>query len=138
MLIILTTDAFWLFNRNPKAIPSVFGVSVGAVLSGSMYPAIRPGDAIIITKDLKNLKPQDIMTYYDGSELITHRILKINGDNIITEGDANNTSDFKPVQIKNIIGVYLTRILLDGYIIILIKGPLFIPSTASFLLFLFL
>lgn len=136
-LIILAYTALHSLN-NSKYIPSIFGFSIGTVLSGSMYPTLNPGDAIITTKNIKNLRPKDIITYYEGDELVTHRILKINGSSIITEGDANNVPDLMPIQSRNVIGVYIVRIPLAGYIITFIKGPLFISAAASFILFLFI
>lgn len=137
LLIISAYAALYSLN-NSKYISSIFGLSVGTVLSGSMYPTLKPGDAIITTKNIRNLKPKDIITYYEGDELVTHRILKINGSSIITEGDANNTPDLMPVQSRNVIGVYLLRIPLAGYIITFIKGPFFISAASSFILFLFM
>ena len=54
--------------------------------------------------------------------VITHRIVKIDKDTIITQGDANNTED-EPITEKNIIGKVIYRFKLMGYLLYLFSQP---------------
>lgn len=74
-------------------VPNVFGYSISRVVSGSMHPTIEIGDMIIIKK-IDNYKIGDIVTYTeDNGTLITHRIIKVNENTVVTKGDYNNTED---------------------------------------------
>ena len=69
-----------------------FGYSLFEVQTGSMHGTIEAGDWIII-KGTKDVKVGDIITYRNGNDYITHRIVKSYGGTYITKGDANNTDD---------------------------------------------
>lgn len=73
------------------------------VVSGSMSGTIEVNDLVVVKLDTKDVKEGDIITYQSNDELITHRIVKINGDSVITKGDSNNTWD-KEFQKSEIIG----------------------------------
>ena len=64
----------------------------------------------IIKQD--NYKIGDIVTYKKNNGYITHRIIKINKNEITTKGDANNIED-ESIEKKNIVGkvVYSGKIL---------------------------
>lgn len=85
------------------------------VMTGSMETGIHKGDYIFIIKT-NNYKKGDIVTYEKDNYYITHRIVKIEGNNIITKGDANNTEDEK-ISKDNIIGKYLFKNDTINYII---------------------
>src|ERR1017187_8139792 len=70
------------------------GYSFSLVKSGSMTPAIDVGD-MIVTRPVTtaDLQPGTIVMYQHDTELITHRILSINGDTVTTKGDANQHPD---------------------------------------------
>ena len=71
---------------------SFFGYSTFEVQTGSMAETINPGDWIIV-KITKNVKLDDIITYSQKGEFITHRIVETYKDSFITKGDANNSKD---------------------------------------------
>ena len=82
---------------------SLFGYRLYRVGSGSMDPYLKVNDVILI-KSQNSYKVNDVVTYKsDDNEYITHRIIEIDNDKIITKGDANNTKD-KPIKKNNIIG----------------------------------
>ena len=99
-----------------------FGYQSFKVISGSMEPAIMVSDKIIV-KQQKNYQIGDIITYKSGDEYITHRIIEIDKDKVITKGDANNTND-EPILIEQIIGKVIYNYNINGLSKILEK-PLF-------------
>ena len=78
-----------IFN---KSYSSFFGYSAFEVKTGSMKPTISPSDVIIV-KSEKNPNVNDIITYKNKGDFITHRVVEKSDNNYITKGDANNTRD---------------------------------------------
>ena len=105
-----------------EQLPMLGGYGQAVVLSGSMEPAISVNDLLIIQKT-DEYEVGDIITFVDSSnDLVTHRIKEINGDEITTKGDANNTCD-KPFNIERIKGKVIAIIPKIGYIITFIQNP---------------
>lgn len=78
--------------------PTVFGYQMYFIRTGSMEPYLEPGDIIISKKyNGGELSCGDVITYHgevgSSEELITHRVIEVNGESVITQGDANNASD---------------------------------------------
>ena len=94
-----------IFSMNNK---SLFGFRIYRVISGSMQPALQIGDVIIVKKST-NYAERDIITYSNGLTTITHRIIAINNDEVITKGDANEVDD-KPINKEQIVGKFFFRI----------------------------
>jgi len=78
------------------------GYRYATVASGSMSPEININDVIIIHLNAE-YEVGDIISYYDGENIITHRVVNILDDNIITKGDANNVED-RSVSKENVLG----------------------------------
>lgn len=72
----------------------LFGYSQAVVISGSMIPAIDIND-IVVYKDIpyEEYKVKDVVIYLRGEKRICHRIIDIEGDQVITQGDANVIPD---------------------------------------------
>ena len=85
-----------------KDYANLFGYSLFEVATGSMKPTIQIGDVVIV-KITKDVNENDIIVYIDGDDIITHRLVEKNENNIVTRGDANNSED-KPIQENMIIG----------------------------------
>jgi len=88
----------------------------------SMYPALKKGDGIIIKKlsdeEKENLQVGDIIAFYDGNIIVTHRITRIDRDGeiqYVTKGDNNDTKDITKQKKDDIIGIVKIRIPLIGY-----------------------
>ena len=87
-------------------------MTIYKVLTNSMETGIHAGDYIVITKS-KEYKKGDVITYInEDGYFITHRIIKIKDNKVITKGDANNTED-EAIDITDIKGklVYKGKIL---------------------------
>ena len=77
-------------------------VEIYKVQTGSMEDNIHTGDYILLLKK-SDYNVGDIVTFKVKDYHVTHRIIKENGDKIITKGDANNKED-EEISKKDIIG----------------------------------
>ncbi len=90
------------------------------VRSESMTPAIEMGD-MIVTGPVNGLlsytiKPGVIVSYQNGTSLVTHRVSSIDHDTLVTKGDAVEDNDPQPVKTSQVVGVYLFKIPKLGYL----------------------
>jgi len=86
----------------------------------SMTPVINLGD-VVITGPVEGwlsgeIEPGTIVTYQKGSSPVTHRVIAVEGDSLITKGDATEDPDSQTVPISEIKGIYLFRIPYVGYL----------------------
>ncbi len=102
-------------------LPMSFGIGKAIVVTGSMEPAI-PGNSYIFVKSQKDYFEGDIVAYESGNEVIVHRIVKTDGDEIITKGDANNVED-EPITKDKIKGKILFHIPHVGTVLRMFKTP---------------
>ncbi len=72
------------------------------VKTGSMEDGIHAGDYILIYRK-KQYQVGDIVTFQKEGYHVTHRIIKKNGNKVITKGDANNTPD-EEIKVSSIVG----------------------------------
>ena len=67
------------------------------VRSENIKPAIKMGDMVVIGPldgpIRGEVKPGSIVTYQYGEELVTHRVLSVDGDTLLTKGDAMEDPD---------------------------------------------
>lgn len=97
-----------------KPVP-FFNYYFFTVLTGSMQDTLYPGDNIIVKKQ-NNYKVGDIVTYHIDDVYVTHRITKIEGNNVTTKGDANTTED-PPFEKKDILGKFVYKSNLLNFIV---------------------
>ena len=85
------------------------------VLSGSMEPTFSTGDLILV-KESKDFRVDDIVVYQTGSVLVVHRIVELRDGTVITRGDANNVEDapIRPEYIKGTVFGHTSPIV-DSY-----------------------
>lgn len=108
LLVIVVGYNYMQLQIMHKDYANFFGYTVFEVSTGSMEKTINVYDVILV-KITEDVNENDIVTYKNEDELITHRIMEINGDKIITKGDANNTEDreiTKDAIIGKVISVY--------------------------------
>lgn len=106
-----------------KDVAAFNGYAVLEVISGSMEPTIHVGDMIIINTKDDNYNEEDIVTFKDKDMLITHRIVSVTEDEIITKGDSNNALD-EAITSGDIVGKYVFKISNGGKILASLKSPL--------------
>ena len=91
------------------------------IATGSMEPTLNVKDFIIV-KESDKYNVGDIITYNEDNSYITHRIIKINGDTLVTKGDANNSED-KIISKSEVIGKVVKIIPKGGVIKEIILTP---------------
>jgi signal peptidase I len=97
-------------------------ISAQVILTGSMEPALSPGDVVIeLSADRKSPQVGDIVTYVgkriDGSTVgtFTHRVIGFDEkNNLITQGDNNPTPDTQRPTTEDLVGVALFSIPMVG------------------------
>jgi signal peptidase len=104
------------------SLPMPFGVGVSVVLSGSMEPELSVNDLVFIAEE-ENYSEGDVVVYQRDGELIIHRIIAVNGEEVVTQGDANSVAD-SPVKITNIKGKMIMSVPYLGLIVRWIKTPI--------------
>lgn len=100
-----------------------FGIKTAVVLTGSMSPTVEINDFVVMKRP-DGVDVGDIVSYReDGSDAeVMHRIVKIDGDKIVTKGDSNNAED-KPIDASQITGVYIGKIEALGKVMSFITQP---------------
>lgn len=121
-------------RRSADGLQTVLGYKVLSVLSGSMEPAIKTGDVIIVEplKSDQEIAEGDVITFRapDSPDmLITHRvvgIVSVNGEPAayVTKGDNNDSIDLTPVQRSQVVGIQRWRIPYYGYLSNFMRRPL--------------
>lgn len=96
-------------------LPLAVGWHGRVVLSGSMQPAIDPGDVILaVPTDPSTLRPGQAIAFRDPAvpnRVDVHRIVRRNSDgSFVTRGDANAQADSTPVPASNILGLPRLRV----------------------------
>ncbi len=103
LLIVLAVYTFVVTDVLKKDYVNVFGYTYFQTASGSMSGKIEIND-IIIVKITKDVKTNDIISYInEDNDIITHRLIKKSGNQLITKGDANGTED-EPITKKQVLG----------------------------------
>ncbi len=100
--IIFSLYGFYQLKVQNHKYFNIFGYSAFNVITGSMSPTLEVGD-IIVVKLTKDIKVDDIITYCKENDFITHRVVSVNGENLVTRGDSNNSSD-SPVKLDMVVG----------------------------------
>ena len=123
-------------NIKGNTYTTMLGYSAFEVATGSMSNTIEIGDVILVKliEPNETLSENEIVVFTQDTTLVTHRIIKINGDQIITKGDANNTQD-DPISRGKIIGK-VVKIIPDVKMWkeIILTPKVLIPTSISILL----
>ena len=118
--------------KDPQGVAMPFGFGASFVLPGSMEPEISTDDLVFVKKP-GELHVGDVVLYNTGGSNVLHRITRIDGDMITTQGDANNTED-KPFSKTAVLGVYIVKIPSGGKIIRFVTNPPFVMAVVFLLM----
>ena len=123
LAIILLLNFINIFKRvvSKEQLPLVFGYGSALIVTGSMEPAIMPGDMVVIHEQ-DDYEPGDIVTYHGNNSPITHRILERTPNGYITQGDANNKDDGE-IEKSRIVGRVVRTIPGVGNVILFFQSP---------------
>ena len=104
VMIIILFGVYYIvqIRVQNKEYANMFGYTFFEVATGSMSPTIEIGD-IVIVKFTKEVSKDDIIVFKDEKDFITHRLINIKGNELITKGDANNSED-KSITIEQVLG----------------------------------
>lgn len=126
VLLLLSIYSFVSIKVLKKDLVQVNGYAVLEVVSGSMQPTINIGDLIIIDINDKNYNKNDIVTFYDeANNFVTHRIISLNENTMVTKGDYNKSDDGE-TSLDKVVGKYVFRIKGLGNVLSILKKPLII------------
>lgn len=127
--VIICMSLLVLVLRFMDKSPSIFGYSFYYVLTESMEPEIMPGEIILgKSVDADELRVGDVVTYTGESgelagKIITHKIVKVEGSTITTQGVANDIPD-PPIHAEQIMSRYVTTIPFAGTLFSIINSKL--------------
>lgn len=126
---ILGVNVYLMNARNlvGNQLPMPFGYGAAVILSGSMEPEFSKGDLIVVAERDK-YHENEIVVYQDVSSLVVHRIIEIDGDRVITKGDANPSPD-QPISMGAVKGKVLFWIPFVGKLVSFLKTPVGIVCT---------
>lgn len=111
--------------------PTLFGLSTAIVKTGSMSPTIKSDDVIFTVKQ-SNYYVGDVITFKDGENTTTHRIIAITENGYITKGDANDSHDPLPVVKKDVYGKVVGHSSFLGEVVKFVQSPLGLMSIVFF------
>jgi signal peptidase len=111
-----------------NAMPMPFGVGLSVVLSGSMEPTLSVNDLVVI-REAESYQVGDVVVFQERYNLVIHRLVSIDGDTAVTQGDANNTPD-APIELSQIKGKLVAHIPEIGAIVRLLQT---LPGTITIL-----
>lgn len=120
IVLIAAVSPFAVF-----AVPQVIGADEGfVVLSGSMEPALSPGDVVIVDAS-GPVGVDDVITYRTAGDSVptTHRVVGAVDGGYETKGDANENADAGVVAPEAVIGQVILTIPLVGHVILWANTP---------------
>jgi len=118
----------------PKALCYILNTEhpVASITSGSMWPALKKGDIILIKGvDRSELEIGDIIVYENERGFTIHRIIELNEKTLKTKGDANNISDSPVGDANNISDSPVEYEKIVGRTVDLFEKPFRIPKLGN-------
>ena len=131
------------YIQNPSETPDFFGFKTYEIVSRSMEDTINKNDIIVVKKVDKNeINENDIISFDNGNEIITHRIVEIeniNGQTLYTtKGDNNRFEDDEKISFEQIEGKYVFKLSKLGYLMNFLKNRYFLIILFIILIFCFI
>lgn len=143
LLLFLVGSGLYQHFFNQEKYTGFLGIGYAVVVSGSMEPNIHVNDMILYQrKAQEDYEVGDPIVYArekggDESMLITHRIISIDGDTLVTQGDANSVAD-DPIEFSDVVGRVVWRIPKIGIAVDFVKTPVGLCCVAACVVILFI
>lgn len=102
ILLVIVSFCYAQLKIFKKQYINFAGYTVFQVITGSMSGAIEIKD-IVIVKLTDDINENDIITFKYKENFVTHRVIKIDDEKIVTKGDANDSED-EPIKKSDIVG----------------------------------
>lgn len=98
IMLILNITVICMGRAIGSSVLNSMPVAVIPVLSDSMNPSLKSGDAIMtVQTDFEDIKPGDIVVYSRDGDLVVHEVIAWLDGYLITKGTANPVAD-QPVS----------------------------------------
>lgn len=122
--IVLTILLVFVIAFNMCSIFNIsfFNYRVYRIATGSMTPNLKVGELIVV-KDNSDFMVGDVITYEKNNVYITHRVVELDGDNVVTKGDNNNVND-DAITKDSVVGKMVLKLRVIGFINYLFSKPL--------------
>ena len=126
LIVISIAIGLRLYSWNAETLagnsmPMPFGFGVSVVLSGSMEPELSVND-IVIVHEAESYEVDDVVVFQDGNSLVIHKIISIDGEEIVTKGVANKVAD-APITLSDVKGKMIAHIPYVGAAARFLKTP---------------
>lgn len=124
--LILFANVYGFVQRQTgqTAFPMILGFGTAIVVSGSMAPDVQVNDIVLVHQVPEaTYKKGDIITYRTANHPVTHRIIQRHGDQVVTQGDANNGAD-TAIQTQDIYGKVVLTLPKVGGLLRWLQQPL--------------
>ncbi len=102
------------------------GYRLYVVHTGSMVPALRPGDAVLAAPAPSSVRPGEVVTFtvLSGPDsVVTHRVVSVADGLVSTKGDANRTPDPWTLHLSQVVGTAAAFLPHAGYLLVYLKQP---------------
>ena len=95
----------------------LYGIRPYVVRTGSMEPAIKTGSVCFVNHKIpfEEIQQGDVIAFFMGETIVTHRAVQVSENQIMTKGDANEIADASPVTKENYSGKTVLAIPEIGY-----------------------
>jgi signal peptidase I len=103
------------------AVPKASGYEWRTVVTGSMRPALEPGDVVLISPISERVEVGDVVAFPDPTQLnrdILHRVAAITESGaLVTKGDANDILDPWQIDSTQVIGTQTLALPKLGFLV---------------------
>lgn len=127
LAIVSVIFGFGVYRWNAQSLtgnvmPMPFGMGIGVVMSGSMEPELSVDDVIFVV-ERDTYEVGDVVVFQQKNVLVVHKIIEKNGEEVVTQGTANNVPD-PPMKISLIKGEVVFHIDKIGGVVTWLKSPM--------------
>jgi signal peptidase len=103
------------------SLPMPFGYGAAVVNTATMEPALSRNDLVVVHRE-EDIQVDDVVVYQNDGALVVHRVVALDGDELVTQGDANEQTDL-PVQRDEVQGVVVAVVPRVGAVVQAVKSP---------------